>query len=159
DFAAKWVQSQICDLPHGWSVVYAPAVECPEPKYEFSKFERLGEVVIGAELEPGSLVVEPVGSSKHQERHAIAGRDETPGALVTRGAGNVAVEDDDLVGVDAQQLQSGVAVTGDVGRDRFQAQPIADGLGHVGLVLDDQHTHAHNGMSRLISLAYRKPHT
>ena len=33
-------------------------------------------------------------------------------------------------------------ITGNVGGDRFQAQPIADGLRHVGLVLDDQHAHA-----------------
>ena len=37
------------------------------------------------------------------------------------GAGDIAVEDGDVVGVDAQQLQRGVAVTGDVGGDRFQA--------------------------------------
>ena len=37
------------------------------------------------------------------------------------GPGDVSVEDGDVVGVDAQQLQSGVAVTGDVCRDRFQA--------------------------------------
>ena len=58
------------------------------------------------------------------------------------GPGNVSVEDGDVIGVDAQQLQSGVAVTGDVRRDRLQAQTIADGLRHVGLVLDDQHAHA-----------------
>ena len=81
------------------------------------------------------------------------------GDLVAGGAGDVAVEDGDVVGVDAQQLQRGVAVTGDVGRDRFQAQPIADGLCHVGLVLDDQHTHALDATSRRISSAYRKPHT
>ena len=51
-----------------------------------------------------------------------------------------------------QQLQSGVAVAGDVGGDRFQAQAVADGLGHVGLVLDDQHTHA----SMLRAGAYRR---
>ena len=58
------------------------------------------------------------------------------------GPGDVAVEDGDVVGVDAQQLQGGVTVTGDVGRDRLQAQPVADGLRQQGLVLDDQHTHA-----------------
>ena len=58
------------------------------------------------------------------------------------GPGDVPVEDGDVVGVDAQQLQSGVAVTCDVRRDRFQAEAIADGFRHVGLVLDDQHTHA-----------------
>jgi hypothetical protein len=31
------------------------------------------------------------------------------------------VEDGDVVGVDAQQLERGVAVTGDVCRDRLQA--------------------------------------
>ena len=36
-------------------------------------------------------------------------------------SGDVSVEDGDVVGVDAQQFQSGVAVTCDVGGDRFQA--------------------------------------
>ena len=35
-----------------------------------------------------------------------------------------------------------VTVTGHVGRDRLQAQAVADGLGQIGLVLDDQHAHA-----------------
>ena len=43
------------------------------------------------------------------------------GDLVAGGAGDVAVEDGDVVGVDAQQFQSGVTVTGDVGGDRLQA--------------------------------------
>ena len=74
-------------------------------------------------------------------------------------SGNVPVEDGDVVGVDAQQLESGVAVNGDVCRDRFQAQAIADGFCHVGLVLDEQHTHAPDATSWRISSAYRKPHT
>ena len=82
-----------------------------------------------------------------------------PGDLVAGGTGDVAVEDGDVVGVDAQQLQGGVAVTGDVGRDRLEAQPITDGLRHVGLVLDDQHTHASILPSRRILPAYRNPHT
>jgi len=36
--------------------------------------------------------------------------------------GDVAVEDGDVVGVDPQQLQGGLTVTGDVLRDRFQPQ-------------------------------------
>ena len=38
-----------------------------------------------------------------------------------RGAGDVAVEDGDVIGVDAQELQSGVAVTRDVRGDCFEA--------------------------------------
>jgi len=101
--------------------VGAPAVERSETEHEFSEFERLREVVVGAELEPGGLVVEPVGGGEHEDRHAAAGGDDASGDLVAGGAGDVAVEDGDVVGVDAQQFQSGVAVTGDVGGDRCQA--------------------------------------
>ena len=99
----------------------APAVECSEPEHELSEFERLREVVVGAELEPGGLVVETVGRGEHEDGHAAAGGDDAFGDLVAGGSRDVAVEDRDVVGVDAQQLQRGVAVTGDVGRDRFQA--------------------------------------
>src|SRR5262249_32263655 len=89
------------------------------------------------------------------------------GDLVARGSRDVAIEDGDVVAVDAQQLQRGVAVAGDVGRDRLQAQPVANGLGHVRLVLDDQHTHplllclapGLDATSRRISSAYRQRHT
>ena len=90
-------------------------------EHEFLELERLREVVVGAELEPGGFVVEPVGSGEHKDRHAAAGGDDAFGDLVAGRSGNVSVEDGDVVGVDAQQLQSGVTVAGDVGRDRFQA--------------------------------------
>ena len=85
------------------------------------ELERLREVVVGAELEAGGLVVETVGSGEHEDRHAAARGDDALGDLVAGRSGNVSVEDGDVVGVDAQQLQSGVAVTRDVCRDRFQA--------------------------------------
>ena len=121
DLAAERIQPQAGDLPHGRPVVGAPAVERSEPEHELSELERLGEVVVGAEPEPGGLVVEPVGGGEHEDRHAAAGGDDAFGDLVAGGPGDVAVEDGDVVGVDAQQLQRGVAVAGDVGRDRFQA--------------------------------------
>ena len=99
----------------------ASAVERSEPEHEFSECEGLREVVVGAEFEPGGLVVEPVGSGEHENRHAAAGGDDVFGDVVTGGAGDIAVEDGDIVGVDAQQFQSGVAVACDVGGDRFQA--------------------------------------
>ena len=131
----------------------APAVERPETEHELAELEGLREVVVGAELEPGGLVVEPVGRGEHEDRHAAAGREDAFGDLVARGPGDVAVEDGDVVGVDAQQSESGVTVTGDVGRDRLQAQAIADGFCHVGLVLDDQHTHTR---TMLRAGAYRR---
>jgi hypothetical protein len=64
-----------------------------------------------------------VSGGEHEDRHAATGGDDALGDLVSGGARDVAVEDGDVVGVDAQQLQSSVTVTGNVGRDRFQPQP------------------------------------
>ena len=85
------------------------------------EFERLREVVVGAELEPGGFVVETVSSGQHEDRHAAAGGDDAFGDLVTGGPRDVSVEDGDVVGVEAEQLLRGVAVACDVCRDRFQA--------------------------------------
>ena len=74
------------------------------------------------------------------------------GDLVAGGSGDVAVEDGDVVGVGAQQLQRRVTVPGDVGGDGLQAQPVTDGPGQQGLVLDDQHPH----QAMLVSGTYRR---
>src|SRR5439155_18962433 len=89
DLAAERIQPQARDLPHGRPAVGAPAVECSEPEHELLQLERLGEVVVGAEFEPGGLVVKPVRGSEHQDRHAAAGSDNAFGDLVTGGPGYV----------------------------------------------------------------------
>src|SRR5437660_630556 len=77
---------------------------------------------------------------------------ERVGVLIAGGPRYIAVEDGDVVGVDAQQLKSHVTVTGDICRYRLQTQAIADGVRHEGLVLDDQHAHP----SMLRGAAYRR---
>ena len=134
-------------------MVRPPAVESSEAEYELAELEGLGEVVVGTELEPGGLVVEPVGRGEHQDRRAAAGGDDAFGDLVTGGPGDVAVEDGAVVGVDTQQLQRGLTVAGDVGGDRFPPQAVTDRLCQVGLVLDDQHAHK---LSMLRAGAYRR---
>ena len=75
------------------------------------------------------------------------------------GPGDVSVEDGDVVGVDAQQLQRGVAVAGDVGRDRFQAEAVADGFRHVAARPRRSIRACSDATSGRISPAYRKPDT
>jgi hypothetical protein len=113
-----------------------------------------------AELKPGRLVVEPVGGGGHEDGYAAAGGDETFGDLVAGRSGYVSVEDGDVVGVDAYEVEGGLAVTRGVRGDGFQTEPVADGFGQVGLVFDNQDTHTHREAStRHISSLYPKPHT
>src|SRR5262249_14951094 len=74
--AAERSPGQTCALSHRRPVVGTSAVESSEPEHELSEFERLGEVVVGAELEPGRLVVEPIGRGEHEDRHAAPGVDD-----------------------------------------------------------------------------------
>src|ERR1700722_3984530 len=66
--ASEWIESQTSDLSHRWPVVGSPAVEGSEAKHQFSELEGLREVVVGAKLEPGGLVVKSVGRGEHQDR-------------------------------------------------------------------------------------------
>src|ERR1700739_4778142 len=59
DLAAERIQAQTRDLSHGWPAVAAATVQRSETEHELLERERLREVVVGAELEPGGLVVEP----------------------------------------------------------------------------------------------------
>src|SRR5438105_3032995 len=96
DLAAERIQTQTCDLSHRRPVVCTSTVERPETEHELSELERLGEVVVSAEPEPGGLVVEPGGSGEHENRRAAGGGDDAFRDLVTGGLGDVAVEDGDV---------------------------------------------------------------
>ena len=99
----------------------ASAVECSKSEHEFSKCEWFREVVVGAEFKSGGLVIESIRSGEHEDRQAAAGGDDVFGDLVTGRAGDVTVQDSNVVSVDAQQIQSGVPVACDIGSDRFQS--------------------------------------
>jgi glycopeptide antibiotics resistance protein len=159
DLAPERVHAQTCDFPHGRPAPSAPAVQRPKTEHQFAQVERLREVVVGTELEPGGLVIEAVGRGEHQDRHPAACGHDVRGDFVAGGPRDVAIEDRNVVRVDAQQLKGGVAVASDIGRDRLEAKPVPDGLRHVGLILDNQHTHALDATSKRILWAYRKPHT
>ena len=126
----------------GGSAGCRAAAERTQAQHQLAQRERLREVVVGAALEAGRLVVEAVRRREHQDARAGRLGGEVPGDLVAVRARDVAVEHDHVVGVDRELLQRGVAVAGDVGGDRLETQPIADRLGEVELVLDDQHAHA-----------------
>ncbi len=62
--------------------------------------------------------------------------------LVAVDAGEVAVEENDVVGVDVDLRGGFVAVVGDVDGDALVAQSFGDPVGVAGYVLDDEDPHA-----------------
>src|SRR6185312_3210650 len=100
DLAAERIQTHTGDLPHGRPAVAAATVERSETKHKLLEFEGLGEIVVSAEFETGGLIVEPVGSGEHKNRHAGARGHDLCGDLVAGGPRDVAVQDCDVVRVD-----------------------------------------------------------
>jgi hypothetical protein len=90
-------------------------------EHEFTEFEGLGKVVVGTELKAGGFVVETVGGGKHKNWHTATGGDNAFGNLVAGGTGNIAVKNRYIVGVDAQEFQSSITITGNIGGDCRQA--------------------------------------
>src|SRR3569833_165226 len=156
---AEGIQPQTRDLTDRRPRVRPPAVQRPQPHDELPKLERFGEIVTGAELDPGSLVIDPGGGGEYEDRNAATGGDDPPGDLVPGGTGDVAIQDRESVGVDAEQFQRGVTVTGDVGGDRLQPKTVPDGFGQVGLILHDQHTHNLEPTQHGISPTYANRHS
>jgi hypothetical protein len=102
DLAPERVQPQTGELEHRWPAVGSSPIERPEPHHQLAQLERLGEVIVSTKLEAGGLVIEPVSGGEHQDRHPGAGGQDASGNLVAGRPRDVAVEDGEVVGVDAQ---------------------------------------------------------
>jgi hypothetical protein len=70
-------------------------------------------------------------------------------------AGEIAVEHDYVVGVEVELGCAGEAVVGDVDRDPLVAQALGDHVRELGLVLDDEDSHAGTGAAEAGTAAGR----
>ena len=68
-------------------------------------------------------------------------------------AGEVAVEHDDVVGVEVEFGGAGESVVGDVDGHALVAQPLGDQVRELRLVLDDQNPHAGTGVAVGVGMA------
>jgi hypothetical protein len=88
-----------------------------DPQHEFGDVEGLGQVVVGAQGQAGDPVAGGAGGGEHEDHDRVAGRSDRAADRVAVDAGQVAVQDEHVVGVQVQ-LEGGVrAVAGDIGGD------------------------------------------
>jgi len=103
--------------------------------------EWFREVVVGPQSEPGDPLGDCGGGGEHQDPGVDAGVHEGRADLVAGDDRQVAVQHHDVVVVDRQPLERGVAVVGHVHGHRLSAQPLGDGVGQQPFVLDNQDAH------------------
>jgi hypothetical protein len=113
--------------------------ECLDAGNEFGKGERLDKLVIGTETEASHALCHGSCCRQHRDASGRLGLHQRRADLVTRNNRQIAVEDKNLVVVDARALETGVAVIGNVDRHCMQPQPLSNRVRKLTFVFDDQY--------------------
>ena len=108
---------------------------------ELGEAERLGQVVVGAEGQPLDEVVGRAAAVSMRIRVSGCSATQRAAHVVAVHLGQVAVQHDDVVGVDARAVERLGAVGRDVDGGAVAAQALGDGGGDARLVLGEQHAH------------------
>ena len=117
------------------------AAERPDPGQELTEGERLGQVVIGPEVEAVDPVVHRGGGRQHQDPGRGRARHQARAHRVAVHPGQVAVQHDDVIRGERGDLHGRLAVVGDVDRHALVPQALRDPVGQHLLIFHHQHSH------------------
>ena len=141
DLSAEGVQPHPPGFQDGLARGLVASLQRAQPRHQFGELEGLDEVVVGSEFEALDALAQGTGRSEHDDFHIRVLSSQAGADLIAVDAGQIPVQDDDVVVGDLHLRQRLSAVPRDVDRHRLATQPQCYRIGEVGLVLDHQHTH------------------
>ena len=106
---------------------------------QLARRERLGDVVIRAQLQSGDAIGLLAASGEHDDRHGHR-RPQPAADLEATQRRQHQVEDDEIGWIVERVLQALDTVVNGAHSVSLALEVAADHLGHIGIVLDDQHT-------------------
>jgi hypothetical protein len=112
-----------------------------QPRQQLAEVERLGQVVVGARVEPGDARFDGITRRQHEDRHVGARRAQLAAHRQAVAARQHDVEDDGVVVVLLALLRRGDAVGRNVDGIRVFAKPFRDESRRARLVLHQQDPH------------------
>ena len=122
------------------------------PGEQHDERERLGQVVVGAEVERVGLVVLAVLRRQHQDRHPVLGGAQLLDDPVAGQPRQHDVEDDRVVGGFLRHVQPVRAGVRDVDGEALVGQPALQRRREPDLVLDDQQSHGNSFVEIVLSV-------
>ena len=105
------------------------------------ELERLDQVVVGAAVEAGDAVLDLAAGGEHQHRRPDERLAQAPAGLEAVDPGQHHVEHDRVEGRGGRHPEGVLSAGGDVNDGALLDQAASQQLGHLRLVLDDQHAH------------------
>src|SRR5215210_699327 len=79
----RGVEPEVARLEHGGAPERAPARERAQPRGQLLEGERLGEVVVGARVEPAHAVLDRVAGGEHERGRAQTSNPSSPGSITS----------------------------------------------------------------------------
>jgi len=121
------------------------AVAAPDQRagarLEFGQRERLGQVVVGTEVQAADAVVHRAVRGQDQHRQRVAARAQAPQHFQAVQPGHADVEDGQCVVLRGQQVIGAGAIVHAVHREAALAQRCHQGFGQFQVVFGKQDTH------------------
>ena len=111
----------------------------PHPQRQFTRAERLGQIVVGAGLQTVHTVFHAATRSQHQDRRVDPLAADAPAKIEAVPAGQHDVEDDDVRSPAPEAADRGGTVDGDEHLVALGPQPDGDGLRDGRVVVDHEH--------------------
>ncbi len=109
----------------------------PHPRRELAGAERLGDVVVGAELQPPHEILLGVPGGQHDDRHVGLGA-QPPAHVLAGHAGKAEVEDDEIRPAARGGGERLFAARRPVHRVALSLEVALHDFGDAGLVFDDE---------------------
>ena len=129
----------------GQVAVRAPQ-ERLDPAHQLAQPERLGQVVVGSQLEPDDLVDLVVASGQDEDRHLRAGRAQAAEDLEAVHAGKPDIEHHEVRRLAGRDVEALLAGPGDRDLVALLLEGVLDPAGDGVFVLDDQDGGCHAAM-------------
>ena len=143
DLVARRVQAHAGALEDGLLGHGVAALQRVQPRHDLGEREGLGQVVVGAEVEPLDARADVGRRGEHQDPRRALGAHELAADLVAVDVGQVAVQHDHVVVDDGRALERLIAVERDVDGESVAAKAARERLGEPGLVFGDEDAHGH----------------
>ncbi len=133
------VEGEVADPQRGHPARRPPPQQRAHPRQQLLPLERLDEVVVGADVQPGDARVQRVARGQHEDRRVVLVGAQLAGDVEAVHPRQAEVEHDQVgeEGVDLVQRLDPVA--GELHLVALQAQRALEHLGDLLVVLDDEH--------------------
>src|SRR3954451_13971507 len=145
DLVRVGVEREIADPQGRHPARRAAPQQRPQPGEQLLAFERLDQVVVGADVEALDAGLQRVPRGEHQDRGVVAVVAQALGDVDAVQPWQAKVEHDDVRQERMGLIEAAHAIRGELDLIALQAQRALQNLGDLLIVLDDEHAHGTTG--------------